>query len=129
MIMLLHRELTKSIIGAFYRVYDKLDYGYFENVYCGALTLELRRRGHRVQREVRVPVYYDGVIVARYRMDFVVDGAVVLDVKSTRRLPDEAHRQLLNYLRCTNYDVGLILHFGPKPQFHRLISSDHFRRD
>lgn len=120
---LLYREVTKCVIACFYAVYDKLGFGFLENVYCGALTLELRRRGHKVSREVLTPVYYHGVQVARYKMDFVVDDVVVLEVKSTELLNPNDQRQLLNYLRATPYTVGLLLHFGPKPKFHRLVST------
>jgi GxxExxY protein len=121
---LLYEELTKSILAAFYAVYDALGYGFLENVYCGALAVELRRRGHRVSREVLTPVYYRGVQVARYRMDFVVDDAVIVEVKSTELLNPNDARQLLNYLRATPFTVGLLLHFGPKPKFKRLVSTN-----
>lgn len=120
---MLYQELTKSIIACFYAVYDALGFGFLENVYCGALVLELRRRGHKVSREVHTPVYYRGVEVARYRIDFVVDDAVVIEVKSTELLNPNDIRQLLNYLRATPFTVGLLLHFGPKPKFKRLVST------
>ena len=125
---LLHREITKSILACFYAVYDRLGFGFLENVYCGALTLDLKRRGHRFSREVLTPIYYDGVQIARYKMDFVVDDVVVLEVKSTERLNPNDERQLLNYLRATTYEVGLLLHFGPKPKFYRLVSTGDPRR-
>jgi GxxExxY protein len=125
---ILYEQTTKSIIAAFYAVYDKLGFGFLENVYRGALTIELRRRGHRVAREVSVPVFYDGIQVARYDMDFVVDDLIVLETKSTMVLCTADRRQLLNYLRCTRFEVGLLLHFGPKPRFYRLIATDYFPR-
>jgi len=120
---LLHHEVTKSIIAAFFAVYDELGFGFLENVYSGALEFELKRRGHRVSREVLTSVYYDGARVARYRLDFVVDETIVLELKSTERLGPNDQRQLLNCLRATTYTVGLLLHFGPKPKFYRLIST------
>lgn len=120
---LLYSEITESIIACFYTVHDRLGYGFLESVYIGALALELRRHGHRVSREVLTPVYYDGVQVARYKMDFVVDDVVVLEVKSTERLNSNDQRQLLNYLRATPFTVGLLLHFGPRPNFYRLVST------
>jgi GxxExxY protein len=121
---LLHSEVTGGVIGSFYTVYDKFGYGFLENVYCGALGVELRRRGHRVSRELLTPIFYEGVQIARYRMDFVVDDVVVLEVKSTELLNPNDKRQLLNYLRATRFNVGLLLHFGPKPKFCRLVSSE-----
>ena len=120
--VLLHETITQSIIDAFFAVYNKLDFGFLENVYCGALSVHLRRRGHRVSRQVAVPVLYDGVEVALYRMDFVVDDVVIVEVKSTERLNPSDARQVLNYLHATRFDVGLLLHFGPKPKFHRLVA-------
>jgi GxxExxY protein len=125
---LLFQELTKSILACFYAVYDSLGYGFLENVYCNALAVELRRRGHRVSREVLTPVYYRGVQVARYRIDFVVDDAVIIEVKSTELLNPNDTRQLLNYLRATPFTVGLLLHFGPKPKFKRLVSTREVAR-
>jgi len=119
---LLYADVTQAIIDAFFAVYNKLGFGFLENVYVGALVLELRRRGHSVAREVLVPVFYDGVIVARYRMDLVVDDCVVVEVKSTEVLNPNDQRQLLNYLRATPLEVGLLLHAGPRPRVHRVAS-------
>lgn len=120
---LLYEDITRSIIAAFYAVFNKLGYGFLENVYCAALTIELRRRGHKVAREVTVPVFYDSQQIARYRADFVVDDVVILEVKSTALLNPNDKRQLLNCLRATPLEVGLLLHFGPKPEFHRIVAS------
>lgn len=119
---LLYADLTQAIIDAFFVVYNKLGFGFLENVYVGALVLELRRRGHSVAREVLVPVFYDGVVVARYRMDLIVDDCVVVEVKSTEVLNPNDQRQLLNYLRATPLEVGLLLHFGPRPKVHRVAA-------
>jgi GxxExxY protein len=125
---LVHGSITKSILAAFYAVYDKLGFGFLEHVYCEALAIELRRRGHKVSREVTVPVFYDGIPIARYRLDFVVDDAVVLEIKSTELLNPSDRRQLLNQLKATRFEVGLLLHFGPKPKFYRLIATEQFKK-
>jgi GxxExxY protein len=125
---LLHEDVTKSIIAAFFAVYNKLGYGFLEKIYCAALAIELRRRGHRVGREVVVPVYYDGERIGSYRVDLLTDDVVVVEVKSTERLNPSDPRQLLNSLCATSLDVGLLLHFGPKPKFHRVIAPRRFRR-
>ena len=119
---LLHADVTQAIIDAFFAVYNKLGFGFLENVYVGALILELRRRGHSVAREVLVPVFYDGVVVARYRMDLIVDECLVVEVKSTELLNPNDQRQLLNYLRATPLEVGLLLHFGPRPKVYRVAA-------
>ena len=125
---LLHEELTKSIIGGFYDVYNTFGYGFPEAVYTNALAIELRHRGHRVARELPVPVFYKGVQIAKYKLDFVVDDLVVVESTSTELLNPFDQRQLLNYLRATPFEVGLLLHFGPKPRFFRQITTHEPRR-
>ena len=125
---LLHEELTKSIIGAFFAAYDTLGFGFSERVCAGGLCIELQKRGHRVAREVSVPVFYDGIQIARYSIDFVVDELVVLEIKASRAITEADHAQLRNYVRCTPLEVGLLMHFGPKPKFYRCIASREFKR-
>ena len=118
---LVEKELTGSIIGAFYEVYNTLGFGFLEHLYIKALELELRARGHLVEREVRVTVMYKGEVLGTQRLDMVVDRLVVVEVKSTYELHRAATRQGYNYLRASNLDIGLLLHFGPEPRVHRLI--------
>ena len=118
-------QLTRSVIGAFYEVYNTLGFGFLESNYVGALALELRRRGHIVDLEVQVTVSYKDVEVGWNRLDMIVDGILVVEVKSTQDLHSSARRQLLNYLRATRLELGLLLHFGPKARFYRLISNEH----
>ena len=125
---LLYENVTKSIIDAFYTVYNKLGFGFLESVYCDALVYELEKRGHRVAREFLVPVFYDGRAIARYRIDLVVDNVVVVELKSTEVLHPSDRRQLLNCLKATPLEVGLLVHFGPSPKFYRLVASKEFRR-
>ena len=121
---LLHEETTRSIIGGFYNSYNKLGYGFLENVCVGALWIELEKRGHRVEREVPVPVYYDGIIVGTYRADLVVDGKVIVEVKSEAALTGIHVRQLRNYLAGTEFEVGLVVVFGLEPRFKRIIHTN-----
>jgi GxxExxY protein len=121
---LLFDDLTRSIIGAFYDAYNEMGFGLLESVYGAALDEELRRRGHHVEREFWVDVFYKGTAIARQRIDRIVDRQVVLEIKATEQLPPFAKRQLLTYLRVTRLEVGLILHFGPTPEFYRMVSSN-----
>ena len=125
---LIHDRLTYSVIGAFYEVYYTLGYGFLEHVYVSALTRELRSRKHDVGREVSVPVRYKGEEVARQRLDMIIDQQLVIEVKSTRTLHDGSVRQVENYLRSTSLELGLLLHFGPRPRFYRVISSNMIPR-
>lgn len=120
---LLDKDLTGIVIGGFYAVYNALDYGFSENVYSNALSLELRRRGLKVEREVPVEVFYAGQPVALFRMDFVVEGRLLLEIKSSAAIGEIDRRQVFNYLRATQFPVALLLHFGPKPDFKRFIST------
>ena len=119
---LIEKELTRSVIGAFYETYNTLGYGFLESVYASALERELVARGHRVSREHAVLVIYKGEQIGVQRMDMVVDDKLVVELKSTPVLAPTATRQLLNYLRGTSLRVGLLLHFGPEPKFHRVVS-------
>src|SRR5690349_11565889 len=98
---LIHALLTRSIIGAFYEVYNTLGFGFFEHVYSKAMEVELTARGHSVGREVWVPVFYKGSNLTRQRMDMVVDGKVIVENKSTVKLPESTPRQITSYLRAT----------------------------
>ena len=116
---MIHEKLTYQVIGAFFEVYNTLGLGFLEHVYMNALELELTWRGHRVDREVFVTVTYKGFEVGRQRLDMVVDDVLLIEGKSSYKLPERATRQLYNYLRATTLDVALLLHFGPDPQFFR----------
>lgn len=117
---LLDERLTYSIIGAFFEVYNTLGFGFMERVYAMALERELRSRGHRVGREVYVPVFYKGEELTRQRLDMVADGRVVVEIKSTLHLHPAAERQLYNYLHATTLRTGLLLHFGPEAKHYRV---------
>ena len=121
---LLHKELTASIIGCFYEVYNELGFGFREHVYSNALAYELHEKRHAVSRELGTYIMYKGIEIALQKLDFVVDHKVVVEVKSRFDLHPSAGRQLYNYLRATHLEVGLLLHFGPEPSFTRLISSN-----
>ena len=120
---LIHEELTHSVIGAFFHVYNALGFGFLETVYTAALERELRDRGHSVGREVFAPVFYRGDIIARQRLDMVVDSKLVIEVKSTYEVNAAAPRQIYSYLHGTGLQLGLLLHFGPRPKFYRIFSS------
>jgi len=96
-----------------------LGYGFLERVYVKALVIELRRMGLKVEEQVKILVFYDGISVGEYYADLVVEGLVIVECKAIKQLGDDDEAQLLNYLRATPYEVGLLLNFGPKPDFRR----------
>jgi GxxExxY protein len=112
---------SHSIIGAFYDVYKKLGFGFVEHVYAAALEHELIKRGHKVGREVVVPVHYDGIIIAYQRLDLLVDDRIIVELKVFDRYAAACERQLYNYLRCTNLELGLLLYFTEQPKFRRIV--------
>lgn len=122
-----HEQLTKEIIGAFYEVYNLLGYGFLEKVYENSLTIELRKQGFMVEQQKPIIVRYKTETVGEYFADIVVNELVILELKATKDLSDEHEAQLLNYLKATPYEVGLLLNFGPKPKTVRKVY-DNFRK-
>ena len=118
---LVEERLTHAVIGAFFEVYNTLGFGFLEHVYVMALERELRDRGHTVAREVAVRIMYKNEHLSTQRLDMIIDDRLVVETKSTHQLHSAAIRQLFNYLRGTNLEVGLLLHFGPEPKFYRQI--------
>jgi len=114
-----HKALTQQIIGAFYTVYNSLGYGFLEKVYENALAIELRALGLKVEQQARIAVYYAGEVVGEYYADLLINDTVILELKATRTIAPEHEAQLLNYLKATPFEVGLLLNFGPEPQIKR----------
>jgi GxxExxY protein len=128
MVTLIEEALTRSIIGAFYEVYNCLGYGYLEHLYVLALERELVARGHTVSRQVGVTVFYKGQPLGQQRLDMIVDGKCVIEVKSTFQLHPAHERQLRSYLQGTGLQVGLLLHFGPDAKFVRIVNTGKDQR-
>ena len=118
---LLEGVLTWKIIGSFYRVYDALGFGFLESVYRRAMILELAEQGLSADAEAAVDVWYRGIQIGHFRTDLLVAGKVIVEIKASETLPASGRRQLLNYLRGSKLEVGLLLHFGPKAAFQRVI--------
>ncbi len=125
---MLHQETTGAIIKAFYTVYNTLGYGFLEKVYENALAHELTKLGLKVGQQVPIEVYYDGQLMGKYFADLVVEGRVIVEIKAAERLRPEHDAQLLNYLKATKIEVGLLLNFGPKPEFSRKIFTNDRKR-
>ena len=119
--MLLHEEITDRIIGGFYKVYNELGYGFLEKVYENALRIELVRMGLRVDTQRPISVYYESQVVGEYFADLCVEDSVIVEVKTAEGLSRAHEAQLTNYLKATAMEVGLLLNFGPKPEFSRKI--------
>ena len=117
----LHKELTDKIIKAFYHVYNELGYGFLENVYQNALYLELNNIPLKVEAQKTIEVYYQNQLVGNYRADLVVNDIIIVELKAVDFLIEEHELQLINYLKATNMEIGLLLNFGKKPEIRRKI--------
>lgn len=118
---LLHKDLTDVILKTFYEVYNELGYGFLEKVYENALLIELRNKGLEVSPQKKIKVFYKGNEVGDYYADLIVENKVILELKAVEYVVEEFENQLLNYLRGTNCEIGLLLNFGKKPEFRRKI--------
>jgi GxxExxY protein len=116
-----HADLTGRVIGAFYKVYNTLGYGFSEKVYENALALELRKLGLRVESQQPITVYYDHEVIGQFFADIVVNETIILELKAVHELVAEHEAQLLNYLKATLIEVGLLLNFGPTPEVKRKV--------
>ena len=123
-----HQELTKSIIGIYYNVYNELGFGFLEKVYHKALLIELKNNGYKIDSEKKVNVYYKNEIVGEYIPDIIINDSVIVELKCVEYLTDIHENQLLNYLKATDCEVGLILNFGKDPQFIRKIFTNDLKK-
>jgi GxxExxY protein len=116
-----YEELTKKIIGVFYEVYNVLGPGFLEKVYENAMRVEFERLGVEVKCQCPIKVDYKGIIVGDYIADFLVENKVVVEIKAKSELSSFDNAQLLNYLKGTEKDVGLLFNFGKRAEFERKI--------
>ena len=119
--------LTQQIIGVYYDVYNELGTGFLESVYQKSLALALESAGLTVCSRIDIPVWFRGHQVGQFEGDLLVEKCVLLELKAARTLDSTHQAQLLNYLRATDIEVGLLLNFGPKPEFKR-VAYDNSRK-
>ena len=118
---MLYQDETRRIIRAFYKVYNTLGYGFLEKVYQKALLIELRKMGFYCQEESKIAVFYEDEQVGDYRTDIIVNKCIIVENKASEALVEENEYQLINYLKATNIEIGLLFNFGKKPEFKRKI--------
>lgn len=117
----IHKELTEKIIKRFYSVYNELGYGFLENVYQNALYYDLTDNGFKCEVQKDIKVFFRGRCVGNYRADMVVNDLVLLELKASEELNSAHATQLQNYLKATEYEVGLLLNFGKKSEVRRKV--------
>ena len=124
----LHSDITALVIKAFYNVYNKLGYGFLEKVYENSLLIELRKSGLSCKAQQQIKVFYDDEEVGFYIADIVINDCVIIEVKAAEVLSEEHEAQLINYLKATEIEVGLLLNFGKKAELKRKVFSSEFKK-
>ncbi|MCX6150921.1 MAG: GxxExxY protein [Ignavibacteriales bacterium] len=125
---MLHENITGKILNSFYKVFNTLGYGFLEKVYENSMVIELKKEGCRVEQQKSINVFYDENQVGNYYADLIVDDLVIVELKAAEALCEEHEAQLINYLKATKIEVGLLLNFGKKPEFRRKIFTNE-RKD
>ncbi len=116
-----HKELTEKIIKVFYDVYNQLGYGFLEKVYVNAMLIELKKAGISAKAEHPIKVFYNTEVIGEYFADLLIEENVIVEIKAIKCLAEEHIAQLLNYLKATEIEVGLLLNFGIKPEIKRKV--------
>lgn len=119
--VIVEKELSRVIVGCFFDVYNELGYGFVESLYTRALDIALREKGLQVEREYPATVTFRGQQIGFHRLDMLVERRIVVELKSTERLPESAKRQLRSYVTAVELELGILLHFGPLPRFYRVL--------
>jgi GxxExxY protein len=127
MLKMLEKELTDKIIKAYYNVYNELGYGFLEKVYQNAMYLELKSMDLFVEAQKRIKVYYKSIEVGEYFADLVINEKIIIELKAAEYLVKEHEAQLLNYLKGTDIELGLLFNFGKKPEFIRKIHTNDYK--
>ena len=127
--VLLHKEITEKIIKAFYKVYNTLGYGFLEKVYENAMAIEIRQMGLEVKCQYPITVYYESKIVGEYFADLIVNDIVVIELKASNSLLEEHEYQLINYLKATKIELGLLMNFGKNAEYKRKVFMNKFKKN
>ena len=124
---LLHEEITEKIIKSYYKVYNTLGYGFLEKVYENAMAIELRKKGLEVKCQYPISVLYESEIVGEYFADIIVNNIVVIELKASKEISEDNECQLINYLKATNIELGLLMNFGKDAEYRRKIFMNMYK--
>ena len=116
-----HQELTEKIIGVFYAVYNELGHGFLESVYVQSMAIALAEAGLEVAQQAPITVQFRGRVVGDFRADLLVNNQIIIELKAARAIESAHEAQIMNYLRAAEIEIGLLMNFGPKPEFKRFI--------
>lgn len=123
-----HSAITDKIIKSFFEVYNALGYGFLEKVYENSMFLEMKKEGLSVIAQKPIKVFYDNQEVGFYYADLIVDDKVIVELKAAEYIGEDHEAQLLNYLRATDIEVGMLLNFGKKAEFKKKMFSNEFKK-
>jgi len=121
---ILHKSITDAILKVFYDVYNELGYGFLEKVYQNAMYFELKSLGYKVEAQKQIKVYFKKQLVGDYYSDLLVEDKVIVELKATELLMNVHVAQIMNYLKATPIEIGLLINFGEEPEFKRLYYSN-----
>ncbi|NMH24716.1 GxxExxY protein [Flavobacterium solisilvae] len=121
MTSLLHKSITDAILKVYYEVYNELGYGFLEKVYQNAMYFELKSLGYKVEAQKQIKVYFKKQLVGEYYSDLLVEDKVIVELKATELIMNVHVAQIMNYLKATPIEVGMLLNFGEEPEFKRII--------
>ena len=122
------QEVTEKIIGVFYEVYNQLGHGFLESVYQQAMMIALSEAGLHVAQQQPITVHFRGKVVGEFRADIVVNSVVIIEIKASKGMESAYEAQIMHYLRATDVEIGLLMNFGPKPEFKRFIYDNDRKR-
>lgn len=122
-----HSEISSKIIKAFYNVYNELGYGFLEKVYERAMLIELKDLGLKCSNQQAINVFYKGKNIGDYYADIIVENNIIIELKAIKSIAKEHEVQLVNYLKATEIEVGLLLNFGTKPQIKRRVLTTEYK--
>lgn len=125
---MLHQDLSQNIIRIYYQVYNELGFGFLEKVYENAMFFELNNSGFFTQKQLPIKVHYKHREVGEYYADLIVENKIILELKAAESLAEEHECQLINYLKATDIEVGLLFNFGKKPEFKRKIFNNDLKK-
>lgn len=118
---MLYQDLSDEIIHAFYQVYNTLGFGFAEKVYKNSLYIELQKLNLLCEVEKKIKVFYDNRVVGEFFADMVIENKIILELKAVETIIREHEYQVLNYLKASQIEVGLLLNFGKQPEIKRFI--------
>ncbi len=120
-------EITEQILKAYFKVYNRLGYGFLEKVYENAMMIELKRLDLLCEKQKSLNVSYDGLIIGEYYADIIVNECVIIELKAAENLCPEHECQLVNYLKASEIEVGILLNFGKRPEFKRRVLTAEYK--